>query len=297
MLANQERARAGVSPLVMDPRLLAAAQKHSEWMAANNTMSHTGAGGSSPFDRIAAEGYRGRTAGENVAQGFTAPVSVMTAWMNSAGHRANLLNPAFQDIGVGIKASTSGQLYWCQTFGGGAGTPTPTPLGPVIDRVEPVQAHAGDTVTLYGQRFGSAVGRVTFAGGATGEVKYWTDTNISVRVPATAQTGLVIAHLADGQSAGAYLYITPPVTGDGPLLMQLTPAAGPVGALIRVTGYRFGRLPGRVELNGTPMPILYWSTSGYYVLVSVPDGAKSGRVALVTQDGRRSNELPLEVTG
>ncbi|MFC4333513.1 CAP domain-containing protein [Streptomyces andamanensis] len=113
-LVNNERAKAGCSALTANPALAAAAQAHSEDMAAHRNMSHTGSDGSAPGDRITAAGYTWSTYGENVAYGYTDAAQVMAAWMNSPGHKANILDCAFKEIGVGL-AQPGG--YWTQDFG------------------------------------------------------------------------------------------------------------------------------------------------------------------------------------
>ncbi|MFD8613546.1 CAP domain-containing protein [Streptomyces sp. NPDC059631] len=113
-LVNNERAKAGCSALTANPALAAAAQAHSEDMAAHRNMSHTGSDGSAPGDRITAAGYTWSTYGENVAYGYTSAAQVMAAWMDSPGHKANILNCAFKEIGVGL-AQPGG--YWTQDFG------------------------------------------------------------------------------------------------------------------------------------------------------------------------------------
>ncbi|EYT79608.1 hypothetical protein CF54_30225, partial [Streptomyces sp. Tu 6176] len=113
-LVNNERAKAGCSALTANPALAAAAQAHSEDMAAHRNMSHTGSDGSAPGDRITAAGYTWSTYGENVAYGYTDAAQVMAAWMDSPGHKANILDCAFKEIGVGL-AQPGG--YWTQDFG------------------------------------------------------------------------------------------------------------------------------------------------------------------------------------
>lgn len=112
-LVNSERGKVGCAPLTVNAKLTQAAQAHSEDMAAHRTMSHTGSDGSSPGERITAAGYAWQTYGENVAYGYTTPESVMTGWMNSPGHRANILNCAFKEIGVGYAQPDN---YWTQDF-------------------------------------------------------------------------------------------------------------------------------------------------------------------------------------
>jgi uncharacterized protein YkwD len=116
-LVNQERSDAGCDPLEVDTRLATAAQRHSEDQAEHQTMSHDGSDGSTLAQRIDRVGYKWRTIGENVAYGQTTPTQVMDAWMNSAGHRQNIRNCDFEDIGVGVARDSDGRLYWTQDFG------------------------------------------------------------------------------------------------------------------------------------------------------------------------------------
>ncbi|MGL5860184.1 MAG: CAP domain-containing protein [Phycicoccus sp.] len=117
-LVNAERAKAGGGAMRVDQRLLAAAQKHSEDQAATGTMSHTSSDGRGMADRIKAEGYPYRSAGENVAAGQPDAASVMGAWMDSPGHRGNILNCGFTDIGVGVaRGGGDYGIYWTQVFG------------------------------------------------------------------------------------------------------------------------------------------------------------------------------------
>jgi uncharacterized protein YkwD len=115
-IVNSERRQAGLSPLRLHSQLTAAAQEHSNDMARNNFMSHTGSDGSSPFDRIKRHGYNYRQAAENIAAGYSSAQDVMRGWMNSSGHRRNILNPNYRDIGIGY--ARGNQPYWTQTFGG-----------------------------------------------------------------------------------------------------------------------------------------------------------------------------------
>ncbi|MER6413866.1 sigma-70 family RNA polymerase sigma factor [Streptomyces humidus] len=115
-LVNQERATAGCGPLTEDPLLRKAAQGHSDDMAARGYFDHTDPDGVDPGQRITAAGYRWSTYGENIAMGQQTARSVMTSWMNSPGHRANILNCAFKNIGVGIHDGAGGP-WWTQNFG------------------------------------------------------------------------------------------------------------------------------------------------------------------------------------
>ncbi|MEU8651560.1 sigma-70 family RNA polymerase sigma factor [Streptomyces sp. NPDC048737] len=115
-LVNEERAAAGCGPLTDDAKLRDAAQGHSEDMAARGFFDHTDPDGGDPGKRITAAGYRWSTYGENIAKGQQTAESVMTSWMNSPGHRANILNCAFKNIGVGIHDGSGGP-WWTQNFG------------------------------------------------------------------------------------------------------------------------------------------------------------------------------------
>ncbi len=112
-LTNTERAKAGCDPVEADDRLARAAQLHSEDMSANNYFSHTGQNGSSFVDRAKAQGHPSPGA-ENIAQGQSSAESVMDAWMNSPGHRANILNCSLKSLGVGV---TTDDWTWTQVFG------------------------------------------------------------------------------------------------------------------------------------------------------------------------------------
>lgn len=114
-LVNAERQRVNAPPLALNDKLTAAAQRHSQDMATSHRMSHTGSDGSTMQARIDATRYAWSTIGENVAMGQPTAAAVMTAWMNSPGHRRNILNPAFTELGVGY-ARGGGQPYWTQVF-------------------------------------------------------------------------------------------------------------------------------------------------------------------------------------
>lgn len=112
-LTNTERSKAGCGSVTLDDRLARAAQLHSEDMSANNYFSHTGQNGSSFVDRAEAQGHPSPGA-ENIAQGQSSAASVMDAWMNSEGHRANILNCSLKTLGVGV---TENDWTWTQVFG------------------------------------------------------------------------------------------------------------------------------------------------------------------------------------
>ncbi|USQ85006.1 CAP domain-containing protein [Streptomyces phaeoluteigriseus] len=114
---NRERARAGLRPLAVDPLLATAARAHSADMVARSFYSHTSPEGGRPWDRAAAAGSARRTIGENIACGQRSPAEVVEGWMNSPGHRANILKPAFTHIGVGFAGGGPSGTYWTQLFG------------------------------------------------------------------------------------------------------------------------------------------------------------------------------------
>ncbi|MEV0909749.1 CAP domain-containing protein [Streptomyces hokutonensis] len=116
-LTNAERAGAGLRPLAVDPLLAAAAQAHSADMVARAFYSHTSPDGSQPWDRAATAGSRRRTIGENIACGQRSPAEVVEGWMNSPGHRANILKPDFTHIGIGFAGGGQMGTYWTQLFG------------------------------------------------------------------------------------------------------------------------------------------------------------------------------------
>ncbi len=117
-LANQQRAAAGRAPLTIDASLTGAAMQHSDDQAARDRMSHVGSDGSNVGQRIVRNGGSFRTWGENVAAGFSTAAAVVDAWMNSPGHRRNILNGSFTRIGVGTAVAADGTRYWTMVLAG-----------------------------------------------------------------------------------------------------------------------------------------------------------------------------------
>jgi uncharacterized protein YkwD len=111
-IVNDNRAANGLPPVSEDAALDNAAIAQSQDQARRQLMTHAGSNGSSAGARITANGFRWSTWGENVAAGQPTADSVMTAWMNSAGHRANILNGSFASIGIGAVRGTNGLIYW-----------------------------------------------------------------------------------------------------------------------------------------------------------------------------------------
>ncbi|WP_103512708.1 CAP domain-containing protein [Streptomyces sp. SM13] len=114
-LVNQERAKVGCSPLSTSAPLTSLAQKFSEDMAARGFFDHTDPDGDTPWDRAAQAGVQGLGA-ENIARGQADAQAVMEAWMNSDGHRANILNCDYKTIGIGVHEGSGGP-WWVQNFG------------------------------------------------------------------------------------------------------------------------------------------------------------------------------------
>lgn len=115
-LVNAERQKQGLSSLTLSDKLTAVANEKARDMAENNYFSHTSPTYGSPFQMLQQYGIRYRTAGENIAAGQKSPEEVMNSWMNSSGHRANILNPSYTEIGIGYYAGGKYGTYWAQEF-------------------------------------------------------------------------------------------------------------------------------------------------------------------------------------
>ena len=113
-LVNRERAKAGLSPVTADTSIQAAAQVRAREI--EKSFSHTRPDGSSFNTALTQQGVTYRGSGENIAWGQKTPEQVMNGWMNSEGHRANILNKNFTKIGVGYHQNASGTNYWTQLF-------------------------------------------------------------------------------------------------------------------------------------------------------------------------------------
>ena len=139
---NMERKKRTLPSLSGHPALIRAARNHSQWMAKTGRFGHSGAGGSSHMDRTSKAGYIGGTS-ENIWQTTTrggrgrawksrfrwrndrelGKAAVIT-WMNSPGHRENMLSAEWRHIGIGVAENKRGQAYLTQCFGSGLGLPT-----------------------------------------------------------------------------------------------------------------------------------------------------------------------------
>jgi uncharacterized YkwD family protein/spore coat assembly protein SafA len=112
-LVNKERAANGLKALQMDWQVARVAEHKSQDMAAKNYFDHTSPTYGSPFDMLKSYGISYKSAGENIAKGQKSAQEVVTAWMNSSGHRANILNSSYTHIGVGYVSNGN---IWTQLF-------------------------------------------------------------------------------------------------------------------------------------------------------------------------------------
>jgi uncharacterized protein YkwD len=118
-LVNQERTSRGLAALSLNTKLSSAAQHHATNMAAQNRMAHELPSADLPtlLDRLNHYNYNYNWAGENIAYGYSGASAVMNGWMNSSGHRANILNTNYTEIGIGVRYAGNGTPYYCQVFG------------------------------------------------------------------------------------------------------------------------------------------------------------------------------------
>jgi uncharacterized protein YkwD len=117
---NEARRKAGVESLRSDPRLDRAAQRHAEDMLARGYFAHESPDDKTVRERAKEAGYNWRTIGENIAEGQFTVDEVMTTWLNSPGHRRNILDPRFAELGVGLalgRANGRYRVLWAQAFG------------------------------------------------------------------------------------------------------------------------------------------------------------------------------------
>ena len=96
---NAERAKYGLSALKLDNKLLVGARTHAAWMASSGAFQHSN-----------------QNVGENIAMGQGTPAEAMRDWMNSSGHRANILNSSYTRVGIAAYVGSNGSIYWCQQF-------------------------------------------------------------------------------------------------------------------------------------------------------------------------------------
>lgn len=115
-LVNEQRAQNGLAALTLSDKLCELATLKAEDMVANGYFDHTSPTYGSPFEMMRQFGVTFSSAAENIAYGQRTPEQVMTAWMNSSGHRANILGQSYTEIGIGIATDSNGRLYWVQMF-------------------------------------------------------------------------------------------------------------------------------------------------------------------------------------
>lgn len=118
LLVNQERKKQGLKELTLSKQLTSIATLKSKDMAEKNYFSHTSPTYGTPFQMLQKYGVSYRSAGENIAAGQRTAQEVMNSWMNSSGHRANILNSSYTELGVGYYVGGSYGVYWTQTFVG-----------------------------------------------------------------------------------------------------------------------------------------------------------------------------------
>lgn len=117
---NEQRRKAGAPPVKANADLDEAAQRHAKDMLTRSYFAHQSPSGTTVRERAKAAGYRWRTIGENIAEGQLSVAEVMDTWMNSPGHRRNILDKDFKELGVGLAMGPSGGTYrvlWAQSFG------------------------------------------------------------------------------------------------------------------------------------------------------------------------------------
>ena len=138
---NEERRLVGAKPVCINSLLMRAAMVQAQYQNTINEMTHDGPGGTNVGDRVTATGYKWTQASENVAVGQTTPKTVMLGWMNSEGHRKNILNPDSTEMGIARVGK-----YWAQAFGkprpGSGGCNVAVPGGN-LGIVEPKQLDIG----------------------------------------------------------------------------------------------------------------------------------------------------------
>ena len=110
-----DRYHSATHPVRWSSSLAEAALSHSSDMAKRESMDHAGGDGSDPGRRIARAGYRWMTCGENVGEGFTTPEEAVSAWLRSAGHCENIMNPVFREAGAAY-ARSGKRVYWTLVF-------------------------------------------------------------------------------------------------------------------------------------------------------------------------------------
>jgi uncharacterized protein YkwD len=149
-LVNAERQKAGLAPLVVEPHLSQAAQRYVELMASSGCFAHTCGPLPELPQRVEAAGYTSwLRLGENIAGGQKTPEEVVAGWMGSPGHRENILNPDYTQIGVGQARGGPYGVYWGQVFG------RPAPLAPAPLPPQEAASRAYDLINAERQKAGA----------------------------------------------------------------------------------------------------------------------------------------------
>ena len=174
-LVNQARANAGIAPLVSNTLLVNASQRHSNDMAARDVLSHTGGDGSSVGTRVTQAGYSWNFVGENILYRWDVNTqSAFDQWWTSTGHRNNMMNAGFCDIGVTRARAASGRIYYTMVLarrsgvstcpsGGATATPTPVPSTATPTQT-PTATPVPPTPTNTPQTFATLNGTITIQG-------------------------------------------------------------------------------------------------------------------------------------
>ena len=152
-LTNIERQKAGLAPLTPQANLTQAASGYAGVLASGSCFAHTCGPVPDFSERATQAGYTNWTAlAENIAAGQRTPEAVVQAWMESPGHRANILNPRYTEIGVGLATGGRMAMYWAQSFGarrGVAASPPPVPAStPVATQIQLPRSASGCTFVL-----------------------------------------------------------------------------------------------------------------------------------------------------
>jgi uncharacterized protein YkwD len=113
---NAERKKVDAPPLTVNPKLSDAARAHALNMAKQDKLEHT-LDDKTPDERVTAAGYKWAATAENIGWNERTPKDAVAAWMDSPPHKANMLNPDYTEIGVGVAVNAKGERYWVQVFG------------------------------------------------------------------------------------------------------------------------------------------------------------------------------------
>ena len=284
-LINQHRASLGLGQLVTSPTLTASAVWKARQMAQYGVFSHDDV--SPPVTRTAADristcGYHASW-GENIAEGFPDAASVVTAWLNSAGHKANIENPSFVATGLGAAQAANGAIYWVQDFGfvadGGSPPPTTTSAPPTTTRVTTTAPPPTTTARTTTTTRTTTTSRTT----TTAKTTTTAPTTTAANPKKVAPTGaLALTSFKVSMNGSRRLVLTTKVVNSGkPVRSASVKCAAVLGRRhlrVMVNAFRSGRahcawrLPSRVSAGAF--------ANGW---VSVRDGASRGLQAFAVK--------------